>query len=59
MKISLGLKSRREELGMTVADLAEKTGMNVNNINRIEAGRYWISLKQYIILRDALGMEDL
>jgi transcriptional regulator with XRE-family HTH domain len=32
------LKARRKELGLTLAELAERTGMSVNGISKIETG---------------------
>ena len=44
------LKSRRKELNMTQEELAEKSGMGLATIKRIESGKFWINLKQYLIL---------
>lgn len=48
--ISGFLKSRREELGMTQAELADLSGMGIATIKRFESGRFWLNLKQYLIL---------
>lgn len=48
--ISGFLKSRREELGITQAELAEASGMGIATIKRFESGRFWLNLKQYLIL---------
>ena len=48
--ISEFLKARREELGITQAELAEMSGMGIATIKRFESGRFWLNLKQYLIL---------
>lgn len=48
--ISGFLKSRREELGMTQQELAEKSGMGIATIKRFESGKFWLNLKQYLIM---------
>ena len=48
--ISGFLKSRREQLGMTQDELAELSGMGIATIRRFESGRFWLNLKQYLIL---------
>jgi transcriptional regulator with XRE-family HTH domain len=48
--ISGFLKSRREELSMTQEDLAFISGMGIATIRRFESGRFWLNLKQYLIL---------
>ena len=39
-RIGLKIKQLREEAGMQQEELAEKTGLLVPNISRIEAGKY-------------------
>lgn len=58
-KIAQTIKKRREELGILQTDLAEKTGMGVATISRFESGRFWLNMKQYILLRNALDMPDV
>lgn len=48
--ISGFLKSRREEIGMTQQELADLSGMGIATIKRFESGRFWLNLKQYLIL---------
>jgi len=48
--ISGFLKSRREELGMTQEELAVLSGMGIATIKRFESGRFWLNLKQYLLL---------
>lgn len=48
--ISGFLKNRREELGMSQAALAELSGMGVATIKRFESGKFWLNLKQLLIL---------
>lgn len=54
--ISGFLKNRREELGITQAQLAEMTGMGIATIKRFESGKFWLNMKQYILLRHALQL---
>jgi transcriptional regulator with XRE-family HTH domain len=48
--ISGFLKNRREELGLTQQELADDSGMGIATIKRFESGKFWLNLKQYIIL---------
>jgi len=48
--ISGFLKSRREELDMSQQQLADLSGMGIATIKRFESGRFWLNLKQYLIL---------
>lgn len=52
--ISGFLKIRREKLGITQQELADNSGMGIATIKRFESGKFWINLKQYIILCDCL-----
>ena len=48
--ISGFLRDRRNELGISQAELAELTGMGIATIKRFESGKFWINMKQYLIL---------
>lgn len=48
--ISGFLLNRRKELGITQDELAELSGMGVATIRRFESGKFWLNLKQYLIL---------
>lgn len=48
--ISGFLKNRREELGITQQQLADNSGMGIATIKRFESGKFWLNLKQYLIL---------
>lgn len=48
--ISGFLKNRRIELGMSQDKLAELSSMGVATIRRFESGKFWLNLKQYLIL---------
>jgi len=48
--ISGFLKSRREALDMSQQELADLSGMGIATIKRFESGRFWLNLKQYLIL---------
>ncbi len=49
------LANRRKELGLTQIELAKSTGMGEATIKRVESGKFWINLKQYLILCQALN----
>jgi len=55
-KIAAFIKNRRNELGISQAALAEETGMGIATIKRFESGKFWLNMKQYILLRDALKL---
>ena len=44
------LKNRREELNISQQELADKSGMRVTTMDRFESGRFWLDLKQYLII---------
>lgn len=48
--ISGFLKNRRVELNMTQDELAALSGMGIATIRRFESGKFWLNLKQYLIL---------
>jgi transcriptional regulator with XRE-family HTH domain len=48
--ISGFLANRRKELGMTQEQLADMSGMGIATIKRFESGKFWLNLKQYLIL---------
>lgn len=56
LKIASKIKTTREAAGISQADLAEKTGLGIATIKRFESGRFWLNMKQYIILRNELGL---
>jgi transcriptional regulator with XRE-family HTH domain len=58
-KISDSIKQRREELKLSQQQLADKTGFKLKTIVNFENARFWISLKDYIIIRDALELPNI
>ena len=48
------LKNRRIELGMSQLELSEKTGLARKTINSMEAGKFWMGMKQYLQICEAL-----
>ena len=58
-KIAEAIQKRRSELGVSQAALADQTGMGIATIKRFESGRFWLNMKQYIILRSALKLPDI
>jgi transcriptional regulator with XRE-family HTH domain len=56
LKIAGFIKNRRNELGISQAALADQTGLGIATIKRFESGRFWLNMKQYVILREALQL---
>jgi transcriptional regulator with XRE-family HTH domain len=50
------LKARREELGISQADLADITQLGIATIKRMEDAKFWPGLKQYLIVCEALHL---
>jgi len=55
-QIAAFIQNRRNELGITQATLAEQTGMGIATIKRFESGKFWLNMKQYVLLRHALDL---
>lgn len=47
---------RRKELKISQAELAEMTGMGIATIKRFESGKFWINMKQMLMLCQALDL---
>jgi ribosome-binding protein aMBF1 (putative translation factor) len=58
-KLATAITNRRLELDMSEQDLADRTGLGLSTIQRFEDGRFWLNMKQYIIIRDALDMPEI
>jgi transcriptional regulator with XRE-family HTH domain len=50
------IKNRRNELKITQQELADKCGVGVNTIRRLEDGRFWVNLKQLLVICNALDL---
>lgn len=48
------ISSKRKELNMLQTDLAKITGLGLATIQRAEDAKFWLGLKQFIIILDAL-----
>ena len=57
IRIGRLIAERRRELGISVRQLAEKSGVSYQNITKIENGRYNVSVDILGKLCDALGMK--
>lgn len=55
-KIAQAVQQRRNDLGISQAALAEQTGMGIATIKRFESGKFWLNMKQYVLLRNALQL---
>ena len=51
------LKSKRIEAGMSQQELAEKCDMSVGTISRFENGHFWLVMKQFVLICDALNID--
>ena len=56
LKIAGFLKNRRLELGLTQKEVAERTGMARETINRMEQGFFWLGMKQFLLICEALHL---
>jgi predicted transcriptional regulator len=54
IKIAGFISTRRKELKMLQIDLANKTGLGLATIQRAEDAKFWLGLKQFILILDAL-----
>lgn len=50
------LKNRRIELKISQQELADRTGMARATINRMEQGLFWLGMKQYLLICEALHL---
>jgi len=57
MEIANSIRKRRKELKMTQIQLAEKSGMGVMTVKRVEDGRFFLNSKQLLILCEALNCD--
>lgn len=57
--LALNMKSRRKELNLSQADLAEKIGTSPNYISKIEAERQFPSVQMIEQLASALNFDSL
>lgn len=51
------VKSNRTKAGLTQQQLADDTGMDVGTISRMELGKYWPGMKQFILICNALRLD--
>lgn len=56
LKIAGFLKNRRIELGLTQKEVAQRTGMARETINRMEQGLFWMGMKQFLLICEALRL---
>ena len=50
------VKARRKQLGVTLQDVAELSGIGINALSRLEQGRGGMSLKNVCAVLDVLGL---
>jgi transcriptional regulator with XRE-family HTH domain len=56
-EIGAKLSEIRKERGMTVGDVAEKSGLKAHTVASIEAGKYAVGLDQIRLLKEALRFD--
>lgn len=56
-KIAALLKRRRNYLQLTQEQVSEMSGLGIATLKRLESGKFWIGLKQIIILSIIYGIE--
>ena len=56
-RLAVQVMERRELLGLTQIELAEKTGIDDGDIDRIERGSIFPNVKTLLHLAEALGAE--
>ncbi len=56
-RLAVQVMERRELLGLTQTELAQKTGIDQGDISRIERGSIFLNEKTLLRLADALGAE--
>lgn len=49
------LKRKRNELNLSQDELAERTGLGIATIKRAESAKFWLGLKQFIVILDVLN----
>lgn len=50
------LKNRRVELKLSQQDVADKSGLARKTINAMEGGKFWLGMKQYLQICEALHL---
>lgn len=50
------VKAQRKQLGVTLRDVAELSGIGINALSRLEQGRGGMSLKNVMHVLDILGL---
>lgn len=53
------LKKRREDLGLSQAELGDLCGMARSTVERIENGKFWPVMKQYLLMCQHLKLFPL
>lgn len=54
--IAAFLKQHRLELGLTQQEVADRAGVARKTINAMEAGLFWLGMKQYLQVCEALQL---
>lgn len=55
-ELTATVKRRRRELGLTLRDMAELTGLGIDMLSRFERGSGGISLRNLLQVLDTLGL---
>jgi transcriptional regulator with XRE-family HTH domain len=57
IKLGNGIRRRRQEIGMSQEKVAEKVGISVNTVSRIEGGQSAMSIEIFIKIVQTLDMD--
>jgi transcriptional regulator with XRE-family HTH domain len=59
MKIATFLKNKRLKMKISQEELATKCNSTVGTISRMENGHFWLVMKQYVLICEALEIDYL
>ena len=51
------IRERRQELGLTLAELSKLTGLDSPHLSRIEQGKYNVTIDTLSVIATALGKQ--
>ena len=56
-RIGAMIRERRQELGLTLAELSKLTGLDSPHLSRIEQGKYNVTIDTLSVIATALGKQ--
>lgn len=57
-EIAVKMISARKDLKITQLELSKSSTVGIATIKRFESGKYWINIKQFLLLKNALKIQD-